>query len=193
MSTCHLCFVPPVMSVACLFSLLLLLSANPCLSACCRHRRRRLLTRLGLGRSVLCSGSPRGSGGGEAGGGRCRLTFTPGERWELWEQSVLVCWRRPACSVLHAWVWARGTEGVGLRICQRREGKKLKISAAEDTRWTSRANDREKAVVCVLVASSLCPLVSSEIRFCLKVFCVNADTINHLCCLMNPMVILLLF
>lgn len=67
MSTCHLCFAPPVMSLACLFSLLLLLSANPCLSACCRHhhhRRRRLLTRLGLGRSVLCSGSPRGSGVG---------------------------------------------------------------------------------------------------------------------------------
>lgn len=94
-----------------------------------------------------------GLGGGEAGGGRCRLTFTPGERWELWEQSVLVCWRRPACSVLHAWVWARGTEGVGLRICQRREGKKVKISATEDTWWTSRANDWEKAVVCVLVAS----------------------------------------
>lgn len=31
--------------------------------------------------------SPRGFGGPKW----CRLTFTPGERWELWEQSVLVC------------------------------------------------------------------------------------------------------
>lgn len=47
---------------------------------------------------------------------RCRLAFTPGERWELWEQSVLVCWRRPACSVLHAWVWTKGyAREVGVR------------------------------------------------------------------------------
>lgn len=173
MSACHLCFMPPVMLATCLFSLLVLLSANPCLSAYCR-RCRRLLTQLSLSRSVLCSGSRRRSGS-EVGVGRCRLTFTPGERWELWEQSVLVCWRRPACSVLHAWVWARGTKGwvwEFVRVEMRKRGEKLKISATEDT---PRVEDSES--VLALPNFPLC----SVIRFCLKAFCMDADTIIPWC------------
>lgn len=85
-----------VCDVSYLFYLPVFPPPSSCLSAC------HWLS--GGAKPGVVFGSPRGSQRPWC----CRITFTPGERWELWEQSVLVCWRRPACSVLRAWVWAKG-------------------------------------------------------------------------------------
>lgn len=121
MSACHLC-VSSMMSVTCLFS--------PAFSLPTCVFQRAADSSHGSARRVgVVFWSPRGSGGpGDAASRSPRVKGENSENRAFW--SAREDLPAPFCML----EFGQGTEGVGLRICENREGKekKKKISASED-------------------------------------------------------------